>query len=102
MISILSIWPFITGVALTPAPAKLSTVIFGGLIISYPDPPPNTSIDSTPPNWITSPKINFLFKLWSLWDPSAKPVILIRFDFVKASFFVFANLTVVAFTLDTK
>ena len=57
MISILSIWPFITGVALTPAPAKLSTVIFGGLIMSYPDPPPNTSIDSTPPNWITSPDL---------------------------------------------
>ena len=57
MISILSICPFITAVALTPIPAKLSTSTLGGLTISYPEPPSNTSMDSTQPKNITSPDL---------------------------------------------
>ena len=46
-----------TGVALTPTPAKLSISTLGGFITSYPEPPSNTSIDSTPPKNITSPDL---------------------------------------------
>ena len=55
--SILSIWPFITGVALTPTPARLSTSTLGGFMMSYPEPPSYTSIDSSPPKNITSPDL---------------------------------------------
>ena len=43
-----------------------------------------------------------MFKLWSLCDPSANPVRLMRLDLVNASFSLFASLMVELSTLDTK
>ena len=63
------------------------------LLFSNPSPGLSTMI---------SPKISFLSTLWNLCVPSAKPVMFMRFDKVKASFLLFANLIVVAFILYTK